>query len=299
MYACALWGIAVCVRALESSVKELFVNLANHPELDALGFPPVGHVTSGFNDVVLRLYGGYGEMQDACRFHNFTPCDGPTTRVRRRARRACSRSVSTAQPCQLSLALAPRPLTLNPSRVALSVCWVPRLLGLLLPQEVYLKGNAWLDQPNHFPALTQLVSAAVVAEYTGVGVDLEAAPSSSLIVALVVFGALLVAGLALFALATPLATPRAVRQACRARCLGLCCSGPYAPMAPPRTTARNPLAPRAAAVRRGGAGPPRARSEWPTEGSISPPGSPEGSPEGERGAFEFEMTSPGSGLVII
>jgi hypothetical protein len=104
----------VCVRALESSVKELFVNLANHPELDALGFPPVGHVTSGFNDVVLRLYGGYGEMQDACRFHNFTPCDGPTTRVRRRARRACSRSVSTAQPCQLSLALAPRPLTLNP-----------------------------------------------------------------------------------------------------------------------------------------------------------------------------------------
>ena len=193
----------------------------------------------------------------------------------------------------------PSPSNAEPPRVALSVCWVPRLLGLLLPQEVYLKGNAWLDQPNHFPALTQLVSAAVVAEYTGVGVDLEAAPSSSLIVALVVFGALLVAGLALFALATPLATPRAVRQACRARCLGLCCSGPYAPMAPPRTTARNPLAPRAAAVRRGGAGPPRARSEWPTEGSISPPGSPEGSPEGERGAFEFEITSPGGGLVII
>ena len=150
VYACALWGIAVCVRALESSVKELFVNLANHPELDALGFPPVGHVTSGFNDVVLRLYGGYGEMQDACRFHNFTPCDGPTTRVRRRARRACSRSVSTAQPCQLSLALAPRPLTLTPLVwrclcVGYPACWV-----CCYPRKCTSRATRGLTSPTTF-----------------------------------------------------------------------------------------------------------------------------------------------------
>ncbi len=57
---------------------ELFLNLADHRNLDPLGFTPVGEVTSGFCDVVLRgIYDGYGEMADTCDLHGFSPCIGP------------------------------------------------------------------------------------------------------------------------------------------------------------------------------------------------------------------------------
>lgn len=58
---------------------ELFINLDDHRELDALGFAPVGYVSRGFSTVVLGgVYDGYGEMRDACELHGFEPCDGPT-----------------------------------------------------------------------------------------------------------------------------------------------------------------------------------------------------------------------------
>jgi peptidyl-prolyl cis-trans isomerase A (cyclophilin A) len=58
---------------------ELFINLENHRELDPLGFTPIGKVVSGFEEVVKKLYAGYGEMSDACDLHGFTPCNGPNT----------------------------------------------------------------------------------------------------------------------------------------------------------------------------------------------------------------------------
>ena len=58
---------------------ELFINLDDHRELDALGFTPVGYVSRGFPTVVLGgIYDGYGEMSDTCELHGFNPCDGPT-----------------------------------------------------------------------------------------------------------------------------------------------------------------------------------------------------------------------------
>jgi hypothetical protein len=60
--------------------QELFINLVNRPELDAIpGYPPLGEVTKGFEDVVKQLYSGYGEAHDACQ--SFTPCNGPNTTV--------------------------------------------------------------------------------------------------------------------------------------------------------------------------------------------------------------------------
>jgi peptidyl-prolyl cis-trans isomerase A (cyclophilin A) len=58
---------------------ELFINLEDHRELDALGFTPICQVVSGFKGVVAALYSGYGEMSDACDLHGFRPCDGPNT----------------------------------------------------------------------------------------------------------------------------------------------------------------------------------------------------------------------------
>jgi cyclophilin family peptidyl-prolyl cis-trans isomerase len=56
---------------------ELYINLANHPQLDALGFTPIAIVTSGLEQTVDAFYAGYGEMSDACGLHGFRPCLGP------------------------------------------------------------------------------------------------------------------------------------------------------------------------------------------------------------------------------
>ena len=39
---------------------QLFINLADNARLDGMGFSPIAEVTEGM-DVVLKLYGGYGE----------------------------------------------------------------------------------------------------------------------------------------------------------------------------------------------------------------------------------------------
>jgi peptidyl-prolyl cis-trans isomerase A (cyclophilin A) len=43
-----------------SRTTQLFINLANNPNLDGMGFAPVGNVVQGM-EVVMELYGGYGE----------------------------------------------------------------------------------------------------------------------------------------------------------------------------------------------------------------------------------------------
>ena len=57
---------------------ELFINLADHLQLDALGFTPIARVVAGLNSTVRGFYSGYGEMRDACALHGFLPCDGPS-----------------------------------------------------------------------------------------------------------------------------------------------------------------------------------------------------------------------------
>jgi len=42
---------------------QLFINLADNPRLDAMGFSPIGRVVEGMN-VVDSLYSGYGESPD-------------------------------------------------------------------------------------------------------------------------------------------------------------------------------------------------------------------------------------------
>ncbi len=42
---------------------QLFINLANNPNLDGMGFSPFGMVTSGLG-VVQKIYSGYGEQPD-------------------------------------------------------------------------------------------------------------------------------------------------------------------------------------------------------------------------------------------
>ncbi len=42
---------------------QLFINLADNPRLDAMGFAPIGRVVEGMN-VVDSLYSGYGEAPD-------------------------------------------------------------------------------------------------------------------------------------------------------------------------------------------------------------------------------------------
>jgi peptidyl-prolyl cis-trans isomerase A (cyclophilin A) len=39
---------------------QLFVNLADNPDLDSMGFAPLGNVVQGM-EVIMQLYGGYGE----------------------------------------------------------------------------------------------------------------------------------------------------------------------------------------------------------------------------------------------
>ena len=62
---------------------ELYINLADHLQLDALGFTPIAMVVEGgMASTVDRFYSGYGEMSDACDLHGFEPCAGPLeTRV--------------------------------------------------------------------------------------------------------------------------------------------------------------------------------------------------------------------------
>ena len=43
--------------------SELFINLADHPQLDALGFAPICEVAEGGMDVVQRFHSGYGEVR--------------------------------------------------------------------------------------------------------------------------------------------------------------------------------------------------------------------------------------------
>ncbi len=42
---------------------QLFINLAENPRLDGMGFAPFGTITSGM-DVVQKIYAGYGEQPD-------------------------------------------------------------------------------------------------------------------------------------------------------------------------------------------------------------------------------------------
>ena len=79
-----LRGMLAYSAAYEASMQhatnrttELYVNLADHPQLDALGFTPIARVTSGMESVVDAFYSGYGEMMDACSLHGFLPCNGP------------------------------------------------------------------------------------------------------------------------------------------------------------------------------------------------------------------------------
>ncbi|MGH7690906.1 MAG: peptidylprolyl isomerase, partial [Gemmatimonadaceae bacterium] len=46
-----------------SRSNQLFINLADNARLDAMGFPPFGHVISGMS-VVDSIYSGYGEQPD-------------------------------------------------------------------------------------------------------------------------------------------------------------------------------------------------------------------------------------------
>jgi peptidyl-prolyl cis-trans isomerase A (cyclophilin A) len=46
-----------------SRTTHLFINLGDNPRLDAMGFAPIGHVTSGM-PAVGRIYAGYGERPD-------------------------------------------------------------------------------------------------------------------------------------------------------------------------------------------------------------------------------------------
>lgn len=46
-----------------SRTTHLFINLGNNKRLDSFGFAPIGHVTSGMDNVG-RIYSGYGETID-------------------------------------------------------------------------------------------------------------------------------------------------------------------------------------------------------------------------------------------
>jgi peptidyl-prolyl cis-trans isomerase A (cyclophilin A) len=52
----------------DSRSTQVFVNLADNPNLDKKGFSPIGRVVKGM-DVVRRLYGGYGEAPDQDMIH--------------------------------------------------------------------------------------------------------------------------------------------------------------------------------------------------------------------------------------
>jgi cyclophilin family peptidyl-prolyl cis-trans isomerase len=52
----------------DSRSTQVFVNLADNPNLDKKGFPAFGRVFKGM-DVVDRLYGGYGEAPDQDLIH--------------------------------------------------------------------------------------------------------------------------------------------------------------------------------------------------------------------------------------
>lgn len=47
---------------------QLFINLADNPSLDGMGFSPIGEVVEGM-DVVEALYSGYGENPDQTRIN--------------------------------------------------------------------------------------------------------------------------------------------------------------------------------------------------------------------------------------
>jgi hypothetical protein len=155
------------------------------------------------------------------------------------------------------------------------------------------RGAAWLDAPTHFPHLTRLRAVTVAAEYDA---SYPSAPSvNSLAVALVSFFALLSAGLLLFALATPEMHCLELQRRCEAA-LGL----PYSSSSSSgdemgEAATANPMA-STDAPRRGFG---RIVARTPTGFGADSQLEEAASPPGERGAFEYEMTSPGGGLLII
>lgn len=58
---------------------ELYISYKNNSMLDKFGFALVGKVMKDGMQVVRKLYAGYGEMEDACDLHGYTPCKGPLT----------------------------------------------------------------------------------------------------------------------------------------------------------------------------------------------------------------------------
>ncbi len=44
----------------DTATTQLFINLADNPQLDTMGFTPIGHVVEGM-DIVDQIYTGYGE----------------------------------------------------------------------------------------------------------------------------------------------------------------------------------------------------------------------------------------------
>jgi hypothetical protein len=160
------------------------------------------------------------------------------------------------------------------------------------------RGADWLDAPNHYPSLSHLHGVTILEEYE---TDYPSDPSThSLAVALVSFFVLLSAGLLLFVFATPELQCRSPRK-CYQRVFGQPSDRSSSSSSPnsarddePSEATTNPLA-STDAPRRGFGG---IVTQTPTsfvgehqEESASPPG--------ERGTFEFEMTSPGGGLIII
>lgn len=226
------------------------------------------------------MYSGYGEARDACQ--SFLPCNGPNTTVTK-INVLCLGSSPHLQ-CLAKVFCA----SLHETRV--------HVVNVTIYQEVY-RGADWLDAPNHYPNLSHLHDITILEEYE---TSYPSDPSThSLAVALVSFFILLSAGLLLFVFATP---ELKCHRKCYRRVLGQSTDRSSSSSSP--NSARedeeqsevtsNPLA-STDAPRRGFGGivtrtPTSIHGEHHEE-SASPPG--------ERGTFEFEMTSPGGGLIII
>mmetsp|Transcript_20783 Transcript_20783/g.46862 ORF Transcript_20783/g.46862 Transcript_20783/m.46862 type:complete len:374 (+) Transcript_20783:20-1141(+) len=117
----------------ENRSTELFINLAPHPELDALGLTPVGRVTLGMDQVVSQIYSGYGEMADACPESGYVFAAADASSRRRRL-------MAGQEDEEFPLCLGPN------------------------ASVVYGRGSAWLDA--HFPKLDRIRTVTVTKEYS-------------------------------------------------------------------------------------------------------------------------------------